>query len=87
VKLEIENSPYNPCLLITKDQEGPFSIVGMQTDNTLILGDNKFVKKERVELKKAKLLAKPIKLLTMDTLLLFNGCKLIIREGESLDLI
>jgi hypothetical protein len=52
-------STYDPCLLITKDENGPFGLVGMQTDDTLILGDNEFVKQEDVELKRAKLLAKP----------------------------
>ena len=48
--------------LITRDENGPFGLVGMQTDDILILGDNEFVKhvkQEVVELKRAKLLAKP----------------------------
>ena len=55
-------STYDPCLLITRDENGPFGLVGMQTDDILILGDNEFVKhvkQEVVELKRAKLLAKP----------------------------
>jgi Reverse transcriptase (RNA-dependent DNA polymerase) len=80
-KLDMETSTYDPCLLITKDQEGPFGMVGMQTDDTLILGDSQFVEKENMELKKAKLLAKPIESLTAETPLLFNGCKLMFDEG------
>ena len=61
-KLGMGTSTYDPCLLFTWDENGPFGLVGMQTDDILILGDNEFVKhvkQEVVELKRAKLLAKP----------------------------
>jgi hypothetical protein len=45
--------------LVLRDENGPFGLVSMQTDDTLVLGDNEFVKQEDVELKRAKLLAKP----------------------------
>ena len=79
-KLGMGTSTYDPCLLITKDENGPFGLVGMQTDDTLILGDNEFVKQEDVELKRAELLAKPSEQLTGDNPLLFNGCKLMMDE-------
>ena len=75
-------STYDPCLFIIKDKNGPFGLVGMQTDDTLILGDNEFVKQEDVELKIAKLLAKPSEQLTGDNPLLFNRCKLMIDGNE-----
>jgi hypothetical protein len=65
-------STYDPCLLITKDENGPFGLVGMQTDDTLILGDNEFVKQEDVELKRAELLAKSSEQLTGDNPLLLK---------------
>ena len=55
----MRTSTFDPCLLVTKDQDGPFGLVGMQTDDTLILGDQAFVELEDSELKKANLLAKP----------------------------
>ena len=48
----------------------------MQTDDTLILGDDAFVEREGVELEKAKLIAKPVKSLTRGNPLLFNRYKL-----------
>jgi Reverse transcriptase (RNA-dependent DNA polymerase) len=80
-KLLMETSTFDPCLLITKD--GPFGIVGMQTDDTLILGDQVFVKQENIELEKAKLLAKPAEQLTEQTPLLFNGCKLMMDQDRN----
>ena len=56
-KLEMKNSTYDPFLLVTENQEGPFGVVGMQTNDTLILGDEKFVEKEGLELEKSELLA------------------------------
>jgi reverse transcriptase-like protein len=85
-KLGMGTSTYDPCLLITKDKNGPFGLVGMQTDDTLILGDNEFVKQEDVELKRAKLLAKPSEQLTGDNPLLFNAYKLMI-DGDEVALV
>ena len=48
-------------------------MVGMQTDDTLILGSKEFIKREDLELKRAKLLAKPAEKLAPDKPLLFNG--------------
>ena len=57
----------------------------MQTDDILILGDNAFVELERIELKKAKLMVKPIESLARNTLLIFNGYKLVI-NGSGLNI-
>jgi len=53
-----------------------FRAIGMQTDDMIILSDDKFAELEEDELKKAKLIAKPKEKLTSETLLLFNGCTL-----------
>ena len=52
-------------------------------DNILILGNDAFIKKEEVELKKAKLIAKLVESLTRETPLLFNGYKLVTNDASS----
>jgi hypothetical protein len=59
-----------------------FGIVGIQTDNTLILRSKEFDTIEEEELTKAKFRAKPKKLLSPETLLIFNGCILTQKEGD-----
>ena len=54
----------------------------MQTDNIFILGDDAFMELERIKLKKAKLIVKPIKSLARDILLMFNKYKLIINRSN-----
>jgi hypothetical protein len=71
--LSMITSTYDPCCLITSTGT-PFGIVGMQTDDTLILADTQFAALEETELTKAKLMAKPKEKLDSDTPLLFNGC-------------
>jgi hypothetical protein len=41
------------------------------------------VEREGVELEKAKLIAKPVESLTSETPLLFNRCKLVIKDASS----
>lgn len=83
-RLSMITSTFDPCLLITSAATGsnPFGIVGMQTDDTLLLGDKAFEDLEEDELAKAKLSAKPKQKLDVNTPLLFNGCILTI-EGET----
>jgi hypothetical protein len=50
-----------------------FGVVGIQTNDTLILRLKKFDTIENEELTKAKFSAKPKKLLSSETLLIFNG--------------
>jgi len=71
-QLKMVTSTYDPCLLISTTKEA-FSMVGMQTDDTLILGTRKFSILEDEELSKAKLRAKPKEALTPETPLIFNG--------------
>jgi len=74
--------------MVTNNSEvGPFGVVGLQTDDTLFLGDEEFIQLEDSELKAAKLLAKPAQTLSPDNPLAFNGCKLIMEDGGAIDMI
>ena len=61
---------YDPCLLYNIR---PFSVIGLQTNDTLFIGDNEFVKQEQLQLQKAKFLAKERKRLTFTHNLKFNS--------------
>ena len=62
--------------------------MGIQTNDTLILGDNAFIEIESIELEKAKLVAKPAKSLIVETPLLFSRCKLLIdKDSPSITLL
>jgi hypothetical protein len=80
-KLVIATSIYDPCLLIIITKRA-FNIVGIQTDNTLILRSKEFDTIKDDKLTKAKFSAKPKKLLSSETLLIFNGCILTQKKGD-----
>jgi hypothetical protein len=80
-KLLMTTSTYDPCLLVTTTREA-FGIVGMQTDDTIILGNEQFSAREEQELAQAKYTAKPKEKLTPTTPLLFNGCVLSLRGTQ-----
>jgi hypothetical protein len=84
-KLAIATSTYNPCLLITTTKTA-FDVVGIQTNDTLILGSKEFNTIEDEKLIRAKFSAKPKELLSLDTLLIFNGCILTQKEGDAVEL-
>ncbi len=65
-------SSYDSCLLFAN--EARFAVVGLQTDDTLILADAHFAVAEETELQAAGFKAKPRDQLTADTPLKFNGC-------------
>ena len=69
-------STYDLCLLVTNTDKS-FEIVRIQTNNTLFLGDKTFVEIEEKELKEAKLIVKPVKMLLNRKPLMFNSSKLI----------
>lgn len=69
-ELSMEQSTYDPCLLYSTE---PFGVVGLQTDDTLIVADAKFAEQEVAMLKKARFLAKDREMLTTTTPLKFNG--------------
>ena len=64
-------SIYNPYLLISTNKD-TFRVVGMQTDNTLILALPAFTKLEDNELQKANLSIKPRDKLSPISKLIFN---------------
>jgi hypothetical protein len=68
-ELAIEQSTYDPCLLYSNY---PFSIVSLQTDDTLFVGDDDFAKVEHLKLQEANFLAKERKRLITDYNLKFN---------------
>ena len=74
-------STFDPCFLITTTGT-PFGIVGMQTDDTIILGDDQFSALEEDELVKANLMAKLKEKLNLTTPLLFNRCILSLNEDS-----
>src|SRR6266699_4895483 len=70
-KLLITTSTFNPYFLIITIGT-PFRIISMQTNNTIILGDNQFSTLKEDKLIKVNLIAKPKKKLSLITPLLFN---------------
>ena len=62
---------YDLCLLIAITKEA-FRLVRIQTDDILLLADNKFATKKELELEKAKFISKPREKLTLENALLFN---------------
>lgn len=69
--LSMNQSTYDPCLLFTTSNG--FGVVGLQTDDTLILADKTFAHSESINLHKAEFLAKDREQLTDTTPLKFNG--------------
>jgi hypothetical protein len=77
-------STYDPCLLVTTIENG-FGIIGMQTDDIIILADEPFSILEKNELLNAKFIAKSKEKLTPDSPLIFNGCVLV-QDGNIMSL-
>ena len=69
-KLSIITFTYNPCFLITTKEV--FGLIGMQTNNILILALKEFSVLKDDKLSKAKFLAEPKEALALKTLLIFN---------------
>ena len=63
---------FDLCFLITTTGT-PFGIISMQTNNTIILGDDQFLALKEDKLVKANFTAKPKEKLNLTTPLLFNG--------------
>lgn len=51
----MEESIYNLCLF---HRSGLFGIIGIQTNNTLILADNNFASKDKIEIKTTNIITK-----------------------------
>ncbi|EED22642.1 conserved hypothetical protein [Talaromyces stipitatus ATCC 10500] len=72
-QLGMETSTYDPCLLHCCDPEQGFGVIGMQTDDTLIVADEAFAAREEEQIKRANILCKPREQLTTGKSLRFNG--------------
>ncbi len=69
--LNMSKSTYDFCLLFINQNES-FEVIEMQTDDTLMLRDDRFAELEESELKKAKLMFKKRKMLIIFILIKFN---------------
>jgi len=74
-------STFDPCLLYSHDHDTGFGVVGLQTDDTLFLGDNAFATAEEVKLREAGFLAKEREKLTPTTPIKFNGGQIKLEDG------
>jgi hypothetical protein len=83
--LGLTQSTFDPCLLFTDSLKG-FAIVGLQTDDTLILADTKFATHEEKELQKIKFMAKNREKLTHLSALSFNGSKVKLEPDNTITL-
>ena len=71
-ELNISQSTYDPCLLHLNNPTN-FGIVGLQTNNTLLLANLVFTALEQEKIKKAKFPTKKRKQLILEHLIKFNG--------------
>lgn len=78
-ELALKSSCFDPCLLVTHSK--PFSISGMQVDDTLFLGTEEFLRLEDAKLIEAKFPAKPIERLSEKNPLHFNGLLITLRDN------
>jgi hypothetical protein len=76
-ELGMKESTYNPCLLYTGGRSRGFSLVGLQTDNTLILADDTFAINKHDTIKKVGFLSKDREKLTISNTLKFNSGNII----------
>ena len=72
-KLFMQQSTYDSCLLYINKEGKGFEVVGLQIDDTLILGDEIFANAENFHFHEAKLLAKEKEKLTSQHSIKFNG--------------
>jgi hypothetical protein len=80
-------STYDPCLLFTpgnpeNKQTTGFGVVGMQTDDTLLLADSTFAEIEENELRKAQFLSQEREELTVENPIKFNRGQLTMKENS-----
>lgn len=78
-KLEMRESIYNPYLLCNS---GPFGIIEIQINDTLILVDNDFANIKENVIKLAKILIKDKKYLIFAYLLKFNSAKIKLNSNK-----
>lgn len=93
-ELRMSQSTYDPCLLHTggstqykgKGDRDGFGLVGLQTDDTLILGDARFTANEATAIKRAQFQSKEREQLTKDHPLKFNGGNITLQKDGSITL-
>ena len=81
-ELQMSQSTYDPCLLYTNTNTSAtagFGVVGLQTDDTLFIGDDVFAEAEQDKL---KFQAKPREMLTKDHPIKFNGGLITLIDGK-----
>jgi hypothetical protein len=83
-KLHMTQSTYDPCLLYSTTTATSFGLVGLQTDDTLIVADDTFAQTEEDELQRAGLMAKTREQLTKGHMLKFNGGNITLRSDNSI---
>ena len=83
-KLFIMESTYDFCLLYINGNDKSFEIVGLQTDDILILPNDIFAAAKEKELKEAKLLAKDREKLTLHIFIKFNKGYIRLADDNSL---
>ncbi|CAE7034277.1 hypothetical protein PTTW11_11401 [Pyrenophora teres f. teres] len=81
-ELDMATSTYDPCLLITNGNADVFGIVGMQTDDTIMLGTPAFSSLKEKKIQKAEFRSKPKSILIPETQLDFNRCTLTIDANK-----
>jgi hypothetical protein len=79
----MDQSTYDPCLLYTS--KNGFGIVGLQTDDSLILADKTFAETEENRLRETGFLSKDREKLTSTSPIKFNGGQ-IEKKGNSITL-
>jgi hypothetical protein len=72
-RLNMTTSTFDPCLLYSTEVATGFGIVGIQTDDTLLLADPAFAVREQQEIENASIKCKPREELTYEKPLKFNG--------------
>ena len=82
-KLIMQQSIYDSCLLYINQKDKDFGIVGLQIDDTLILGDETFANVENFYFHEAKLLAKKKEKLISQHQIKFNGVYIKQENSES----
>lgn len=84
--LSMKTSTYDPCLLYASGDAKGFGIIGLQTDDSLILADDAFALEEEKQLHRAKLLAKQREKLTFTNPIKFNGGQINLQKDKSIRL-
>ncbi|KYK57237.1 hypothetical protein DCS_04244 [Drechmeria coniospora] len=80
-QLGMDQSSYDPCLMVSHPDNTAIGIIGMQTDDTIQLGNNVFMEREDHSLQKHNITAKPKTILTDGSVKDFNGLQISIENG------